>query len=53
MKNKKFSIAVDDKVYYKARSAAKAENRSVAGLIRYLLNRYLENYEREKGSIKF
>ena len=53
MKDKRISVAVDDKVYYKVRFAAKAENRSVAGLIRYLLNRYLENYEREKGNIKF
>lgn len=53
MKDKRIGVAVDDKVYYKVRFAAKAENRSVAGLIRYLLNRYLENYEREKGNIKF
>ncbi len=53
MKDKRISVAVEDKVYFKARFAASAEKRSVAGLIRYLLNRYLEEYERQKGKIKF
>ncbi len=51
-KNKSISMRVKSELYYKVRQIAKEENRSVAGLMRYLLYRYIEVYDNKNGDIK-
>lgn len=51
-KNKSISTLVSQDFYDKVRQAAKQENRSVAGLMRYLLYRYIEVYDNKNGDIK-
>ena len=48
--NKSLSTNVKSELYYKVRQIAKEENRSVAGLIRYLLYRHIEAYEDRKSN---
>ena len=50
--NKSLSTNVKSELYYKVRQIAKEENRSVAGLMRYLLYRYIEVYDNKNGDIK-
>ena len=51
-KNESISMRVKSELYYKVRQIAKEENRSVAGLMRYLLYRYIEVYDNKNGDIK-
>ncbi len=51
MKNKHLSTSVDEKTYIKARFIAKQELQSVSGLIRFLLRKHIEQYEKENYEV--
>lgn len=50
-KKKGIMVRPNDEIYIKIEKLAEEENRSMSNLIEYIVKKYIENYEKDHGTI--